>query len=161
MFRFHSAAAQAKSPPDTTGSGVLAYNLPRAPAAADQPYWRRSLPERSSGLILSCAQDFGLRLHRLESLCHPVTAILYENNSVGLASVPASERRPGTAAPPTPAIFHLSLCPQGNDRWFKGVFPLEPGSEKAPQAGPLTALSLFCGRRAGREKSCENLLKES
>ena len=27
------------------------------------------------------------------------------------ASVPASKRRPETAAPPTPAIFHLSLCP--------------------------------------------------
>jgi hypothetical protein len=36
---------------------------------------------------------------------------LYENSSVGRASVPASERRPGTAAPPTPAIFNFSLCP--------------------------------------------------
>ena len=44
---------------------------------------------------------------------------LYENSSVGRASVPASERRPGTAAPPTPAFFHLSLCPQGNDRWYE------------------------------------------
>jgi hypothetical protein len=48
-------------------------------------------------------------------------ADLYKNISVGRASVPASERRPGTAAPPTPAIFHLLLCPQGNDRWNKNL----------------------------------------
>jgi hypothetical protein len=29
--------------------------------------------------------------------------------AAGRASVPASDKRPGTAALPTPAIFHLSL----------------------------------------------------
>jgi hypothetical protein len=36
-----------------------------------------------------------------------LTETFYENSSVGRASVPASDRRPGTAALPTPAIFHL------------------------------------------------------
>jgi hypothetical protein len=36
-------------------------------------------------------------------------ARLYENSSAGRASVPASQRRPGTATPPTPAIFYLYL----------------------------------------------------
>jgi hypothetical protein len=51
-----------------------------------------------------------------------LSARSYESSSVGRASVPASERRPGTAAPPTPAIFHLSLCPQGNDGWYNTKF---------------------------------------
>jgi hypothetical protein len=80
----------------------------------------------------------------------------YENSSVGRASVPASERRPGTAALPPPAIFHLSLGPQGNDRWSKNRWPaplillsrkgrgpiwrglLEP-KETATQANPTQA----------------------
>src|SRR5664279_3874915 len=39
------------------------------------------------------------------------------------AAAPARQPkwRPGTAAPPTPAIFHLSLCPQENDRWNETV----------------------------------------
>ncbi|MBU4355915.1 MAG: hypothetical protein KJ822_11290, partial [Proteobacteria bacterium] len=48
------------------------------------------------GEILRCAQNDKNSL---------LITHLYENSPVGRASVPASERRPGTAAPPTPAIF--------------------------------------------------------
>jgi len=70
------------------------------------------------GLIPICiqmvAQVFNLCMCRLKPAAtknYLMIATLYENSSVGRASVPASDRRPGTAAPPTPAIFHLSLCP--------------------------------------------------
>jgi hypothetical protein len=44
---------------------------------------------------------------------------------------------------------------------FKGVFPLEAGTEEDFQAGPLTALSFFVAVEPGEEnlvKSCSNYL---
>jgi hypothetical protein len=47
-----------------------------------------------------------------------LSALSEKNCSVGRASVPAREKRPETAALPTPAIFHLSLSQPGNDHWY-------------------------------------------
>ena len=43
---------------------------------------------------------FSLRLHRLESLCHPLIAILYQNR-IGGAAVPGRLEVAGTEARPT------------------------------------------------------------
>jgi CheY-like chemotaxis protein len=57
------------------------------------------------------------------------------------AGVPARQPiwRPGTAAPPTPAIFHFSLCLYGNDRWYDPPPPAAlRGREKAlPRQSPF------------------------
>src|SRR3989339_403013 len=57
-----------------------------------------------------------------------LTAPLYENSSVGWASVPARNRRPGTAAPPTPVfvvfvVFVVGRAPRTIDLPTGGQCP--------------------------------------
>src|SRR3989339_1904803 len=83
-----------------------------------------------------------------------LTAPLYENSSVGWASVPARNRRPGTAAPPTPVfvVFVVFVvgraprtidlptggqCPPYTARRFSGVFGGGPGAHKTPPRGVM------------------------